>query len=191
MSSQNVPQRSGPTLGEVLGKVRVSTAIAALAFSLAAIGSVGPWATVLGLFSVDGTVGDGRITLGLAVFGVLVLVIGREASVASAIAALVALALGAVAVIDLVDLNNVTKPTVGHVVSAGWGLYVVLVGAVIALAALASEVTMLRLPPLPEHPQEVAQPAPLPPTTVASQIGVVVLAVTLVATVLAVHVFGV
>jgi hypothetical protein len=200
MSSQNAPRRSGPTLAEVLGKVRVSTAAAALGFTVAAIGSIGPWATVLGLLSVDGTAGDGRITLGLAVFAVLALVIGRGASVASAIAALVALAIGVVAVIDLVDLDHVTtSPTVGDAVSAGWGLYAVLAGAVIALAAIAPEVTILRprplpatlrLPPLPAQPQQVTQAAPLPPTTVGSQLGVAVLGVTLAATVLAVRVFG-
>jgi hypothetical protein len=185
--SDQMPHRSGPTLGDVLAKVSVSTAIAVLGLVLAAIGSIGAWATVFGLFSVDGTAGDGRITLGLAAFGVVALLVGRGASLASALAALVALAVVAVAIVDLVDLSHVSGPTLGHAVSAGWGLYAVLAGGIIAVGAIASEANVrLTAPPVAQLPT-TAQLS----TTIAGNAIVLVGGVAMVASVVAVHVFGV
>ena len=47
----------------------------AVAFGIAVIGSIGPWAT-LGIFSKAGTDGDGVITLIAAMVGILVALIG-------------------------------------------------------------------------------------------------------------------
>jgi hypothetical protein len=104
------------------------------------VGSVGPWATsVFG--DVAGTRGDGAITLVLGIAAALALAAGqlRKWSLVGAAVALVA-ALG-VAGYDAIHIEQGLHHATlfGHqVAAAGWGVYVAVAGAAIALAALAA-----------------------------------------------------
>lgn len=109
---------------------------------LGLIGSFGPWATVstfLGDISVDGSDSDGQLTMIMfAIVGILA-VAGKSRG--TTIASLVVAALIAViAVIDIYDVNDVTGDFGGEMdelfsASVGWGLWVVLFAAVVALVA--------------------------------------------------------
>jgi len=114
----------------------VSSAAAGIGLLAVVAGSLGPWATVLGV-SVAGTRGDGRLTLIAAAVALLALVVfGAVGAGAALIASLVALGIG---VYDLVHFQRaVSHATVlgVQVASAGWGLYLVIIGAAGAAAAL-------------------------------------------------------
>jgi hypothetical protein len=123
-----------------------TTAAAIGGLVLLAIGSIGPWATILGV-SVAGTRGDGKLTLGLAIFAALMLAAQRRLPAAQhrlpvALAFLATLVAAIVAGYDLADIERtVNWVTIFGVqaASAGWGLYVAVLGAVIALLALIAE----------------------------------------------------
>jgi hypothetical protein len=128
-------------------------------------GSLAPWAqmSVLALErSVGGLDGDGKLTI---VAGVLIVVlvltaVATKAAKGSAIAiALLALVAGAIAIYDTVDVNDKAHQAeaLSPLVSAtvGWGLYVVMTGAGIALvgalvfATAATSATISGAPPVP------------------------------------------
>jgi hypothetical protein len=101
---------------------------------LIAIGSVGPWATSP-LTSASGTSGDGVITLIAAV-----LIAGAALFTASrGLLGLLIVVAGGVGIYDLIhEHNKLQSVTLGGVQidHVGWGLYVVVVGALIALGGL-------------------------------------------------------
>jgi len=101
---------------------------------LVAIGSIGPWATSP-LTSASGTSGDGVITL------IAALILGAAAVLTKGrtIAGLATLVAGGVGIYDFIHIENKLKTVtfagvqIDHV---GWGVYVVIVGAVIALGGV-------------------------------------------------------
>jgi hypothetical protein len=102
---------------------------AALGFAAVIIGSIGPWATSP-LSSASGFDGDGKITAIAGVIG-LVLIAGKRPGFAP-LMALVAIGVGIYDAIHIHDrLRHVTLfgAQIDHV---GWGVYVVIGGAVIA-----------------------------------------------------------
>ena len=102
---------------------------------LVAIGSVAPWATSP-LTSANGTSGDGVITLIAAVVLGAVAVATRAGRVLELLAILVA---GGVGIYDFIHIHQAVQSAtfdgvqVDHV---GWGLYVVIIGAVVALGGM-------------------------------------------------------
>lgn len=134
-----------------------------------AVGSVGPWATVLGLISVDGTAGDGKITLAAAaVAGLACLRMGphgrRDLGAYVAVAAVL---VGAVtAGYDLSNLSSaIGSAGAGGIAQVGWGLYAVLAGALVTLGAIVSTVRN----PGPRTPPGTLPPSTRPPSAVPAQ----------------------
>ena len=132
------------TVGDI-ATIPASTGAAALGLATLALGSVGPWATVLGL-TIDGTSvarGDGKLTLALAVVAALLLATRRRLGIALATATTVAAA--AIAGYDFARIqrigtgSGILRHVHIHVVTAGWGIYATLLGAVMATVALGAE----------------------------------------------------
>lgn len=128
------------TVADAFGRLRLSTLVAVIGFAAVAVGSIGPWGTV-GALAVSGTkAGDGIITLVCAAIGVLALVLGRDRGSAALIAGVAAVAALATAGYDTVHIAyEASKYTLFGVqlLQAGWGVYVAVIGAVIAFGALA------------------------------------------------------
>ncbi len=127
------------TVADAFGRLRLSTLVAVVGFAVVAVGSIGPWGTV-GALSVSGTKGDGVITLVCAAVGVLALALGRGRTVAAIIAGVAAVVALVTAGYDTVHIayeaSQITLFGV-QLVHAGWGVYVVVIGAAIACGALA------------------------------------------------------
>jgi hypothetical protein len=106
-----------------------------------ALGSLGPWAHVL-FMSVSGTSGDGQLTLGAAVIGALALGLrGRGAG--AIVAAVVSLLALAAAGYDLINISHlVSQATLDgtQVATVGWGLYLTVAGAAVALTGSVMQV---------------------------------------------------
>lgn len=124
---------SAPPAGQTLGQLTTDRVLLLVGAVVAAIGSVGPWATSP-LSSASGTDGDGVITLIAAiVLGLVALVAARGARGLMLIAIVVT---GGVGIYDAIHIHNEVAATtlngtqLDHV---GWGVYVVIVGAVIGL----------------------------------------------------------
>lgn len=109
-----------------------------------ALGSVLPWAsinTALGSVSVNGTDGDGVLTLGCAVVAVVGFAVRRP------LLALIPAAIGlAIGVFDLIDINR----NIGGIdtefarASVGFGLWLLVAGGVLAVIAAAMLISQKR-----------------------------------------------
>lgn len=114
------------TLGDAISGMSLATAAAVGALVLVVVGSLGPWATAP-LASASGIDGDGKVTLGLAALGLLLLSSGRLAFMLGLVGAAI-LALG---VYDAFHIHHVISHAllfgrqVDHV---GWGVYAVAAG---------------------------------------------------------------
>jgi hypothetical protein len=128
------PATAPTTVGQAFGQMTLDTAALVGGAVLIAIGSVGPWATSP-LTSASGTSGDGVITLIAAV-----LIAGAALFTASrGLLGLLIVVAGGVGIYDLIhEHNKLQSVTLGGVQidHVGWGLYVVVVGALIALGGL-------------------------------------------------------
>jgi len=117
--------------------------VAAGAAVVAAVGSVLPWASAqsgLGSISITGTDGDGVLTLWLAVLvAVLAFPLATGFRRRRPLALLGALALVALSAYDLVNMSNrlIDASRESTHASVGYGLWVVVAGAVVAVLALA------------------------------------------------------
>jgi hypothetical protein len=118
-----------------VGGIWLSTAIAVPALVLIAIGSLGPWVTTV-LGSAIGTRGDGKLTLGLAVVALLAIAIGRARGTGVIVAGLAAAGALGVAAYDLVHIQHEAYLFDAQIASAGWGVYVSLIGAAVAVVGL-------------------------------------------------------
>jgi hypothetical protein len=138
----SAPAPAGPkTLGEVLGALRLTTALALVGAVVMAVGSVGPWVdTVLG--SVSGTHGDGQITLVAAGLVFVFVVVGHTrhgSRVSAVLATLAAVAGGATAAYDLSNIHDATADTTlfgTQLAQPGWGLYAVIAGAAVVVCCV-------------------------------------------------------
>ena len=109
------------------------------------IGAVGPWATVLGLITINGTDGgrDGWIVIGAAVFAAILLLAysRRRRRWLLVFPVLAGLAGAGTAGYDIVDIGRrFSGSSFGGsaLVSIGWGIYVALIGSVsLAVAGVA------------------------------------------------------
>lgn len=110
---------------------RASSGLAVAGFVAVAVGSLGPWVTS-GLGSVNGTHGDGVITLIAAGVGGLGLALNRVSRTGIVIAGLAALVAAGTAGYDIVHIER-------SAASAGWGVYVAFVGALAVVIAVAVE----------------------------------------------------
>lgn len=118
----------------------VTAALTGLAGLAVVVGSIMPWAsiaTAFGTVSVAGTEGDGKITLALGV--VLLILAAVQINSGSAglrlFGAIVGAGAGVVAVIDIANVSSKigAVSSVFARASVGSGLYVVLVGAAVAV----------------------------------------------------------
>jgi hypothetical protein len=133
-TDQRAPKQTVPTAtAEATSSGWSPTRIAAFGGAAAIIvGSVSPWATVstaFGTLSINGTEGDGLITIAGGV--VLLLLIGMTKHVGSII---VSALTGAVLVYDLFNVNANVSGGGNEFVNAsvGWGLWLATIGAVLA-----------------------------------------------------------
>jgi hypothetical protein len=155
------PQPQPRTVGDALSGMRVDRAAMLGGAVLAVIGSIGPWVTSP-LSSASGTDGDGVITLIAAlVFGVAAL---RTRGLRG-LALIAILVTGGVAIYDLIHIGNeVRRITFGgaQIDHVGWGVYVVIAGAVVALLAWIRGRDVQTAGPreVPTPPPDV--PSPLP-----------------------------
>ena len=127
---------------------------------VAAIGSFGPWVTAFGgAIEKAGTAGDGVITLVAALIALGCLIPARPglARVAVGLGVIVVI----IAIVDLSDVKNkIDAANVGNFVSAGWGLYVTLIGGVaLVIAAFLSAREASRAQPS-VAPAKVPPPSP-------------------------------
>lgn len=100
------------------------------------LGSVLPWASVGGFATINGTDGDGVLTLilGVAVIVVALAFVRPRAGRGGGWGAWVALALAVVAgLIALYDLININNLGAGALVSIGIGLILIPIGAVVGI----------------------------------------------------------
>ncbi len=117
--------------------------VAAGAAVVAAVGSVLPWASAqsgLGSFSIAGTDGDGVLTLWLAVLvAVLAFPLATGFRRRRPLALLGALVLVALSAYDLVNMSNrlIDASSESTRASVGYGLWILVAGAVVAVLALA------------------------------------------------------
>jgi hypothetical protein len=123
----------GRTIGQLIAGMDVWTAGVLGALVLVVIGSFGPWVTSP-LSSASGANGDGKWTALLALIAAVQLVRGHRGG-----AAIACVLIAAVAIYDAIHINHAVANVrfagvqLDHV---GWGVYVVIAGAVIALAIL-------------------------------------------------------
>ena len=102
------------------------------------MGSVLPWATVevilFGQQSIDGLDGDGVITLPLGIVMLILALTARKESgnTPPVIAGLLALAAGSIGLYDLTNVRRINPGILGEV-SVGVGLYLVVIGAGVAI----------------------------------------------------------
>jgi hypothetical protein len=132
------------TLGDVIGELPLTAALAILGLIGAIVGSFGPWGVIL-IASVSGLRGDGRITLGLSILAIVLLVAlprltGRSRSVTLVITFLAIASTAAVAGYDAIHIDHVAERAIlfgNKIASAGWGVYATEVAAAFAFGALA------------------------------------------------------
>ncbi|MEY4174801.1 MAG: hypothetical protein RI900_1966 [Actinomycetota bacterium] len=127
-TSVSVPHPSGSSLSK-------NQIIALAAGALVVVGSLLPWAKVLGFISVSGTDGDGKITLVLGALAIAGLFVRKASSlIGVAVIFLLSLAIG---VYDFVNVSNKITEAEGEIfeggVSVGIGLYLVIAGGLIGL----------------------------------------------------------
>lgn len=107
------------------------------AAAIAAIGSIGPWAT-LGVFTTNGTEGDGVVTLiamaSVALFAGISLANGPNVSRA-VLTVLVGLVATAISLYNLVNIGDAQTDVFDVAVSPsiGWGLWLTFLGSVVTL----------------------------------------------------------
>ncbi|MGH2586889.1 MAG: hypothetical protein ACRDJE_18400 [Dehalococcoidia bacterium] len=112
--------------------------IAVIAAALVVVGSLGPWAEALGFLTVNGTDGDGVMTLVLGVGAgaamTPLVVRPRQRVWLAAIAALCFLLAGTIGLYDWVNFTRMVSETqVRGLVSLRWGLPLLTVSAVVGL----------------------------------------------------------
>jgi hypothetical protein len=118
------------------GAAGAPTALALAGAGVAAVGSAGPWVTILGA-GVTGLEGDGLITLVLALVAVGTIV--RRLPVF-----LPVLCGAGIAAVAALDLRDIAGLPVGEV---GWGLAATLAGGALLLAASAARARRAALAP--------------------------------------------
>ena len=126
--------RAPKTVGEAFAQMTLPTAALLGGAGLVAIGSIGPWVTSP-LASASGTSGDGVFTLigAVLIVGATLFTTGRRLLLA------LILIVGAIGIYDFVhEHDKVRSVTLDglQIYHVGWGLYLVVIGAVIALAGL-------------------------------------------------------
>lgn len=106
------------------------------------LGSVSPWITMSGFFnlSVNGTAGDGKITLAAGLVTALLALapafpqrVGLR--VAASLAGLVAVVVGVRLMLEIDREGAPPDDALPVVVSAGWGLWAVVLGGLVLVAA--------------------------------------------------------
>ena len=127
-----VPRDSGPIeKSEAGASSKTGIIIGALGLGGIIVGSIGPWATAF-IASVSGTDGDGKITLAFAGVGLVGLLV-RQGYILTIMMALAALGVG---IYDIINVSHKAAQITfqgEQIAHVGWGLYVVVGGAVLAI----------------------------------------------------------
>ena len=133
----------------------------------AIIGGIGtflPWASVPFLGTINGTEGDGWITLGLFAVPLILALTGKsEVSLKGTKLIFASIASFIAAIIGFIDLNDITSLTggddmisqmMGDMVSVGSGLYVIIIaGIALPILAFALKGSDIQTEPNPFDPQ--------------------------------------
>jgi hypothetical protein len=118
------------TLGDFLEELTLAAATTGLGFLIAIIGSIGPWVT--GPFgSQSGMDGDGKLSIALAIIGLLLVAFEWAAMLVPVIG----LGLAVLGGWQWHHIHSAVHSGVlfgVHVASVGWGVYAVIAGGVIA-----------------------------------------------------------
>jgi hypothetical protein len=136
-----MPPTGVRSVGDALGGMSVPAGLALLGALVIAAGSVGPWVdTVLG--SLNGTRADGQITLAAAVLAfacTFLIATGKGGRLSMVVALLAGVGAGITAVVDLVDIQHKVEGATlfgAQMATPGWGIYAVIVGAVLVVAGV-------------------------------------------------------
>ena len=129
-----------------------------VAAGLMVLGGLGPWATVLDVASVNGTEGDGWFLIGGGVvLGAALLAWRRRARRRLPALGIAAGVVGAlVAFYDLSTIDDLADGTGGfggNLVETGWGLYVSVLGSLLAVVACVLLLRMTRAVAPPVAPE--------------------------------------
>jgi len=118
------------TLGDFVEELTLAAATTGLGFVFAIIGSIGPW--VSGPFGAQsGMNGDGKLTIALAIIGLLLVAFERAAMMVPVIG----LGLAVLGGWEWHHIHSAVNNAVlfgVHVASVGWGIYAVIAGGVLA-----------------------------------------------------------
>lgn len=143
------------TLGQTLSGMSLPETCIILGFAVVIIGSIGPWVSNP-LASAGGMTGDGKITLGAAIIGLIAFFAGRADRT---VVMLIGLGITALGVWEAYHIHNRIKNIVAfgsHIDSVGWGVYAVIGGGAIACVAAAKSTSNSRQP----LNAETARPSP-------------------------------
>jgi hypothetical protein len=139
---------------------------AAISLILMVVGAFGPWATVLGIRTINGTTGgrDGWVVIGAAGVAAIVLLIimATRRRWLAIIPLLAGAAAAATAAYDITDINSLYN---GAVASAQWGIYLALVGSIGLIVSSIWVIAEVRRPPKaatsePVEPEAAAESVP-------------------------------
>jgi hypothetical protein len=135
------PSAGVRSVGDALGGISLPAGLALLGALVIAAGSIGPWVdTILG--SLSGTRGDGQITLAAAVLAFVctfLVATGKGGRLSMVVALLAGVGAGITAIVDLVDIQQRVEGTTlfgAQMATPGWGIYAVIVGAVLVVAGV-------------------------------------------------------
>jgi hypothetical protein len=130
MPEDGVPNTRPRTVGELISRTPLPVAGIFLGLVLCVIGSLAPWATSP-INAAAGIDGDGKITIGIAILALILLVV-RDSAPTLATLSLILLGFGifeAIHIHDKVSQVTLFGQQVDHV---GWGVYLIIAGGVLA-----------------------------------------------------------
>jgi uncharacterized Tic20 family protein len=130
MPEEGAPNARPRTVGELISRRTPSAAGIFLGLVVCVIGSLAPWATSP-INSAAGIDGDGKITIGIAILALILLVV-RDSAPTLATLSLILVGFGVFEAIHIHDeVSQVTLfgQQVDHV---GWGVYLLIAGGVLA-----------------------------------------------------------
>jgi hypothetical protein len=130
MPEDGAPNARPRTVGELVSRTTLPAAAIFLGLVLCIIGSLAPWATSP-INSAAGIDGDGKITIGIAILALILLVV-RDSAPTLATLSLILIGFGvfeAIHIHDKVSQVTLFGQQVDHV---GWGVYLIIAGGVLA-----------------------------------------------------------
>jgi hypothetical protein len=129
-SVRDMPPTGRRTPGALLTEVTLAAATTGFGFLIAIVGSIGPWVSSP-FDSASGMNGDGKLTIALAIIGLLVVAFDK----APTFVPMIGLVLAVFGGWEWYHIRSAAPNTVllgVHAASVGWGVYAVIGGGVVA-----------------------------------------------------------